>query len=405
MRAEDLGIPAVTYKQMGAIFEEAILMQSPLVIHGPPGTGKTELVHQIGKKLGYYVHTNTLGQTTEQALYGLRWPDKDKGITVQLPSDMLPQPDDERNWLIFFDELGNVAHPAVRMGIMQLLDKYTIGQLQLDRKRHFIAAAMNLGAEDGVHNVPLDAMAADRLVHVLLDLQLDEWIEGFAIPSGILPQIIGFLRCNPECFNPYNQGNISQTVKPTPRSWDWSHRAFMRRIQEGQDPKDFLHSETFQAFIAGKLGEATTLMLFDYCQNADNFAMIDEILACKTDKQVKSLMPKHEAGLYTLASGLPAALAKIKKGESQDTIERVVEACILMSKSSKTLKNQGHFMDKDLACLTANECINAIKENPSLGGLTMKDIEEKIHEKNPKYLKFDEIAKINETGDELTKDF
>lgn len=400
MIESSLGIGKLRYPHVIEACEALIDLGYPAVIHGPPGVGKTRLMKDLGARLNMHVETATLSQMDAVAMYGMRFPNTETGQTEQFPPDLLPKPDDERRWLIFFDELGNVASPAVRMGVMQLLDQYRIGRLEVDRKKHWIAAAMNLGAEDGVTNVPLDAMAADRLVHLRVELTLIDWITGFADPNRILPQIVGYLRSHPTEFNPYDQKAAGQTVRPTPRSWEKTHHEFMAQIQQGKKPEEFMELPWFKALVAGTISESTMTSFFAYCKNAEHFAMVDQLANAKSEAELKSLMPKTPQGLYTLSSAFHRHVKDAPREDVERITERTAEVCVQICKIGKDVPKGEHFLAREVATWCGNMCLNAMVENPHMKILHIKKISEST---SPKMAEFCKIAQVQEAlaGEEL----
>ncbi len=81
--------------------------QTPIMIEGPPGIGKSSVVYQVADRLGLKVIDLRLGQIPPSDIRGL--PMVKDGISMYACPEWLPK---DGNGILFLDELTNAAPPS-----------------------------------------------------------------------------------------------------------------------------------------------------------------------------------------------------------------------------------------------------------------------------------------------------
>ena len=95
------------------------------MIWGPPGIGKSDIVHQIGERLKREVIDLRLLLMEPTDLRGIPYYNKEKNMMDWAPPVDLPS-DPKSNAILFLDEL-NAAPPAVQAAAYQLILNRRIG--------------------------------------------------------------------------------------------------------------------------------------------------------------------------------------------------------------------------------------------------------------------------------------
>lgn len=135
--------------------------------------------------------------------------------TVWASPQVLTLPADWRG-VVFMDE-ANGAMPIVQAAAYQLFLDRKIGEMKIPDGA-FIVAAGNRETDGGV-TFQLATPLADRMIHVELSPDLDEWILNFAMEAGVHEDVISYLRTRDSDFNTLSPNNKCVCRGSSPRSW------------------------------------------------------------------------------------------------------------------------------------------------------------------------------------------
>jgi hypothetical protein len=219
--------------------------------------GKTELVQTLAERKGASLYDLRLTTIEPQDLRGLPFYDHEKGRTVWYRPEDLPD-DPDRPAILFLDEL-TAAAPTLQPTVYGLLQERRVGRHRLPDSV-FIVAAGNM-VEDGAIAYEMGTALSDRLIHVIVQADAEDWLKSYAPGAGIHPAVAAFLRGRPDLLETTEDAlRRGHTIACTPRSWT-------RVSQILQAVPD---RAARQVMIAGTVGEAA----------AAEFALIaDEIEA------------------------------------------------------------------------------------------------------------------------------
>ena len=166
---------------------------------GAPGVGKSQLIHQIGKKYGYKVIDLRLAQMSEVEIGGLIYPNESRTKTVWLSPEILP--DEQRDGpktILLLDEITSCSR-RVQVAAYQLILDRRIGQYTLPEGT-FVIALGNREDDDGVY-IRLAAPLADRFEIHYMEPDFEDWKNDYAIPYGVHPLVIGYLTVKPAALH------------------------------------------------------------------------------------------------------------------------------------------------------------------------------------------------------------
>ena len=174
-----------------------------LFIFGMTGVGKTEIISQIAKEENCVYHKLELQKVPVEILQGFPYlknvasENGEKTVAKLAPSTILPPPDDDRVWILHFDEF-NKADPEKMAAVMNLIITGELGgsadydevlkksvKYKLPRKTVIIGSG-NTKEQKNVENLnivsSMDNATSERWHRtVLLPYNAESWIENYAL--------------------------------------------------------------------------------------------------------------------------------------------------------------------------------------------------------------------------------
>jgi len=279
---------------------------TPVMMWGPPGVGKSQMVAQVAEKHGVPVIDIRLSQMEPSDLRGIPFRSGEH-VEWAVPA-MLP--DAERHGvegILFLDELTS-APPSVSAAAYQLILDRRLGEYRVPDGWAIFAAGNRQGDRGVTYSMP--APLANRFSHFEVDVNLDDWV-AWAYQHGIDDRLIGFLRFRPELLFDFDPSH-NPVAFPSPRSWEFAHRA----LHKFSDNREMLIG-TLQACV----GPAAGIELAAFVENLDKLPDIDAIVAGETVK-----VPKEVDLQYAVASALVGRAIKHKgTPEAQQIIGNILD--------------------------------------------------------------------------------
>jgi ATPase family associated with various cellular activities (AAA) len=264
-------------------------MTASWMLHGRPGVGKTELVQTLADRIGARLHDLRLTTIEPQDLRGLPYYDHATAKTVWYrPEDL---PDTDAPAILFLDEL-TAAAPSLQPTVYGLLQERRVGRHQLPDSVMIVAAGNQV--EDGAIAYDMGTALSDRLIHMIVQANAEDWLANYAIPAGIHPAVAAFIRTRPDLLETTEDAlRRGQMIACTPRSW-----TRVSRIMDSISDRAIR-----QVMIAGTVGSAPGA---EFALLADDIAAtvrIDEMLATPRADRL-ALYPETLHGLTALVFGL-----------------------------------------------------------------------------------------------------
>ena len=198
---------------------------TPVMLWGPPGVGKSQLVAQIGERHQAPVIDIRLSQMEPSDLRGIPFR---VGDVVQWAVPAL-LPDAQRHGprgVLFLDEITS-APPAVSAAAYQLILDRRLGEYRIPDDWVIFAAGNRQGDRGVTYAMP--APLANRFAHFEVTVNLDDWVF-WAYANGIDERLIAFLRFKPELLFAFDAARTlaGEMAFPSPRSWEFAHRALQK---------------------------------------------------------------------------------------------------------------------------------------------------------------------------------
>lgn len=179
------------------------------------------------------------------------------------------------NWkgVIMFDEI-NSAMPIVQAASYQLILDRCIGELKLPEGA-FILAAGNRDTDGGV-TFALATPLRDRMTHLTMKADLEDWVNNFAVKNRVHPRVVGYLKSADSHFNTLNPQDPSHAGGTSPRSWVRVSDFEYYRDQNPNVPREIL-----KAMISGRVGDAIGSTYLAYTENVADLPATMDILTGK----------------------------------------------------------------------------------------------------------------------------
>jgi hypothetical protein len=259
-------------------------IHTPVMLWGPPGVGKSQIISQIARAHGAPLIDVRLSQLEPTDLRGIPFR-KDDRVEWAVPALL---PDAGRHGargILFLDEITS-ALPTVSAAAYQLILDRRLGEYQVP-DGWAIFAAGNRHGDRGV-SFAMPAPLANRFTHYEIEAHLDDWVV-WAHGAGIDPRLIAFLRFRPDLLFDYDSAR-NPSAFPSPRSWEFAHRALQKFAAEPA-----LMLDALQACV----GAAAGIEAKAFIDHMDQLPDLDAIISGRVRE-----VPKHVDLQYGVASAL-----------------------------------------------------------------------------------------------------
>ena len=212
-----------------------------IMIWGPPGIGKSDIIEQIGREEGRPVIDMRLLLLDATDLKGIPFYDPTNNTMKWAPPNELPRDGQGLdNAILFLDEI-TAAPQSIQASAYQLVLNRRVGEYVLPKGVSIVAAGNRTTDKGVAHRMPTPL--ANRFVHYNLKVNFNDW-QQWAIDSQIHPDVIGYLsahRQNLDKFDPTQP----DPAYASPRSWYFVSKG----LTSGGLPESLEY-----AFIAGTVG-------------------------------------------------------------------------------------------------------------------------------------------------------
>jgi hypothetical protein len=274
---------------------------TPVMLWGPPGVGKSQIIQEIGRHHSAPVIDIRLSQMEPSDLRGIPF-----------------RKDESVEW----------AAAAYQL----ILDR-RLGEYQVPDGWAIFAAGNRQGDRGVTYSMP--APLANRFSHLDFETHLDDWVL-WAYKNNIDERVIAFLRFRPELLFDFDPAH-NPVAFPSPRSWEFAHRA----LQKFEHNSDLLLG-SLQACV----GPAAGIELKAFVDNLDNLPDIDAITT--GDESVP--VPTETDLQYAVAAALVGR--SIRAQESDNANEAL----------GHILNYAGRFPQREMGVMLVSDMHRAIGE-------------------------------------------
>jgi hypothetical protein len=283
-------------KQVIDALVSLIPTQRPVYLWGPPGVGKSSLIHQAAKQLGLEVRDlravlldpvdlrglPVIGEVeyeydlhTREAIGDfdpddLDTPRPSKPVTRKVKAktarwvapEFFPR-DPNSKGLIFLDELAQ-APPMVQAACLQLTLDRRVGEYELPEGWAIVAASNRQEDRAGAHR--LISPLLNRFIHLDLEVSNQDW-QAWAANNGVHPMVRAFLEMKTDDLHKFDPSAGARAF-PTPRSWEFVSQVLPKT------PAELRH-----AVVAGCVGDGVAADFCGFLEYAEKLPKIGDILA------------------------------------------------------------------------------------------------------------------------------
>ena len=261
--------------------KKAMSVKRPVMLWGPPGIGKSDMVHQIGADQNRDVIDIRLPLWEPTDIKGIPYYNTESNTMCWAPPVELPQ-DPNSNAILFLDELPS-APPAVQAAAYQLILNRRVGTYKLPKGVSIVAAG-NRESDKGV-TYRMPAPLANRFVHIELKTDYEDWLQ-WATLNKIHEQVVGYVGFAKQDLYDFDPKSSSRAFA-TPRSW-----SFVSELLQDDD----LPEGTLTDLVAGAIGEGLAVKFMAHRKVAKQMPHPENILAGK----VKKCDIKEISAMYSL---------------------------------------------------------------------------------------------------------
>ena len=287
-----------------------------IFVNGPVGVGKSETVKEVAEELGWELQDIRLSLLDPTDLRGLPAIDKEKRQTIWTKPVFLPDTNDTKNRVLFFDEF-NTSMKSMQNACLQLMLDRCIGEYRLPDNTRVVTAGNRIKDVGGFVSKQSPALN-NRGIHVGFDTNFDDWKE-WAFSHRMHPLVIGFHNFTHGAkLHVYSdKEDVDNTAFPTPRTW-----AFLGlpevKINDTLTQSGVLYlgldNGTLHEAIRGTIGEGVGTEFAGYLKVYKDLPNPEDILL-----KGKNIVPKEPSVMYALCSSLVHLVL-----DHQDKIDRLI---------------------------------------------------------------------------------
>jgi hypothetical protein len=268
----------------------AFKKKRPIFLWGPPGIGKSDIIHQIGNSMEALVIDIRLSLWEPTDIKGIPYYAANDNSMMWAPPQELPTAElakKHKYIILFLDEM-NSAAPAVQAAAYQLILNRRVGQYHLP-DNVLIVAAGNRESDKGV-TYRMPAPLANRFVHLELAVDFDDWFAWAVAPeNNIHKDVVGYLTFAKKDLYDFDPKSPSRSFA-TPRSWSYVSELIEDEVDEN----------TTTDLVSGSVGEGLAVKFMAHRKVAASMPNPTDILLGK----VKELANKEISAMYSLTVSL-----------------------------------------------------------------------------------------------------
>lgn len=220
-------IEAYLLKDAHGEYALPVMRQRPLLLMGPPGIGKTQIMEQVARECGVGLVAYTITHHTRQSAIGLPFIEKrifdgqEHAVTEYTMSEIVASVYEYmemtglREGILFIDEI-NCVSETLAPTMLQFLQYKTFGNHKIPKGWIIVTAGNPPEYNKSVRE--FDIATLDRLKKIDVEADFDVWKE-YAAETAIHPAVLSYLEARREHFY-----RVETTVDgkwfATPRGWE-----------------------------------------------------------------------------------------------------------------------------------------------------------------------------------------
>jgi hypothetical protein len=304
---------------------------TPVMLWGPPGVGKSQMVAQIADRHKAPLIDIRLSQMEPSDLRGIPFRAEDS-VEWAVPA-MLPNAKRHgEEGILFLDEITS-APPSVSAAAYQLILDRKLGEYEVPAGWAIIAAGNRQGDRGVTYSMP--APLANRFSHYEVEVNMDDWV-AWAYANQIDERIIAFLRFRQDLLFDFDPSH-NPIAFPSPRSWEFAHRG-LQKFDENHE----LLTGALQACV----GNAAGIELRAFIESLDQMPDLDAII---NGEDIPA--PKEIDLQYAVASALVGRAIRAKDTDDAANVH------------GNILAYAGKFPQREMGVMMVSDMHRAIGED------------------------------------------
>lgn len=300
MHIGDLGhprageMPNVSPAELSSMLDYHFTNSQPLLVWGPPGVGKSDLIKNFATRKGIGLIDLNLSLLEPVDLIGLPFVKNINGVeyTQYAIPAILPTPTEEGG-ILFLDEINRASTPVLNSCLKLVLDRALNGYTLPDN--WIVVAAANRMIDDPESLTKIGSALGNRFAQLNLQPRAEDWLEWARTKidgkANVHPYITDFIEFAENNLYRY-QADMDGDIAPwaSPRTWALASREFSHNIERWEQNYRKGSNEVMAAnaevkiVISKYVGEAValefaefikTLMVFDFKRLGEVFTAPD----------------------------------------------------------------------------------------------------------------------------------
>ena len=220
-------IEAYLKKDTFGAYEIPSIRQRPVLLLGPPGVGKTQIMEQISRECGIGLVAYTITHHTRQSAIGLpfisrkQYDGREYAVTEYTMSEIVASIYDKmeqtglREGILFIDEI-NCVSETLAPAMLQFLQCKSFGNHKIPEGWVIVAAGNPQEYNKSVRE--FDVVTMDRVKKIEVEADFEVWKE-YAYHQGIHGAVISYLNTRKQHFYQM-ETTIDGRNFATPRGWE-----------------------------------------------------------------------------------------------------------------------------------------------------------------------------------------
>jgi hypothetical protein len=298
------------------VLKKAMSKQRPIFLWGPPGIGKSDIVHQIGSEIEALVIDIRLSLWDPTDIKGIPYYNQQTnkmewGIPQELPDESLAN--QHKYIILFLDEM-NSANPAVQAAAYQLVLNRRIGTYILPDNVLIVAAGNRMTDRGVTYKMP--SPLANRFLHIELKVNFEDWFD-WAIKNKINRDVVSFLEFSKHDLYDFDPKSPNLSFA-TPRSWSFVSDL----LNDTETSNQFnvpIDSQIETELVASSIGEGLALKFMAHREMSNKLPNPSDIL---NGKPVE-LKTREISALYSLTLAMCYELKELNEKRDPNLSKKI----------------------------------------------------------------------------------
>lgn len=296
----------VSVRKAAELIEVAAMAGLVSQMNASPGVGKSSIAKRFANKHNLMMIDLRLSTCAPEDLNGLPHFDEN-GRAVFKPFKLFPLAEDYpegtplpinpktkrpySGWLLFLDEFKSAPKSVIAAAYKLVLDRQ-VGLHDL-HPNVVIMTASNLATDRAIVNDPGTAMQS-RLLHLVMEVNAEEWLEDVAYAEKYDKRIIAFINQYPSKLMDFDPKHQDLTFC-CPRTWEFVNKVL--KTYKGS-------LDNIMPLLAGTITSLIATEFVEYCRIFDKVITIAEILADPENARIPDDLSLRWATLSVMAENV-----------------------------------------------------------------------------------------------------